>query len=58
MLRNNALYDFTFLKEYRPDDGGRTDLWNADKLIPVYMALHLRRRPIYVVTAVRTLNPN
>jgi hypothetical protein len=28
-----------------PDDGGRTDLWNAGKLTAVYTALQTRRQP-------------
>jgi hypothetical protein len=44
-------YRGAYCHHHRPDDGGSKHLWNVGKLLPDYMAQHLRRvifRPINV----------
>jgi hypothetical protein len=42
---------------HRPDDGGSKDLWNFGKLLPDYNGASTQNTAIFVLTAVRTLDP-
>jgi hypothetical protein len=47
--RFRGLYCLQRQSDDRPTDGGRTDLWNTGKLIPVYTALQPRRQTFMYV---------